>query len=66
MPELTQREIFAVLTVLLRDLTVSKEEEFNDLIRSAIDKLAEDAHLPEGAIQAEVVKRKLKKGNIQQ
>lgn len=66
MPELTHEEIMAVLIVLLRDLSVSKEEGFNDRIRSAIDKLAQDAHLPEGAIQAEVVKRKLKKGNIKQ
>ena len=64
MPELTRREIHAVLIVLLRDLATSKEEEFNDLIRSAIDKLAQDANFPEGAIQAEVVKRKMRKGKI--
>lgn len=66
MPELTRDEILAVLVVLMRDLTVSKEEEFNNRIRSAIDKLAQDANLPDGAIQAEIVKRKLKKGNIKQ
>jgi hypothetical protein len=64
MPELTHEERMAVIVLLLRDLAISEEEEFNNLIRSAIDKLASDANLPEGAIQSEIVKRAIKKGKI--